>query len=89
MRGPMRGGTVYRMEDGGDAGALRAQDGCHIRPEETGATLWQRELAPMGVRLMMDVLGEIERGGDAAGFPQDERLATFEPGFPAAALADI
>jgi len=43
----------------------------------------------MGVRLMMDVLGDIERGGDVAGFPQDERLATFEPGFPTAALADI
>lgn len=81
MREPVTGGTIFWLDDGMDTGAIAAQDWCHIRVSDTAQELWRRDLAPMGLRLFMEVLSKIERG-EMPRKQQDESLATFEPGFP-------
>ena len=80
------GGTIYRMTDQVDGGPILAQDWCWIRPGDTPADLWRRDLAPMGLRLIERVLGELERGA-LEGAAQDESLATWEPAFARAPLS--
>lgn len=80
MREPMTGGTVYWMDDHADAGPIAGQEWCHVRPGDTPARLWRRDLAPMGLRLFRRVLGELDQGLMVAA-PQDAELATWEPGF--------
>jgi methionyl-tRNA formyltransferase len=87
MRERITGGTVYWMDDGADTGPVEAQDFCHILPGETPAELWQRALAPMGLRLLAETVGRLASGGQPNRAPQDERLATFEPAFAARQLA--
>lgn len=77
MREPVTGGTLYRMDDGADTGGILLQDWRHIRPDDTAQSLWQRELAPMGLRLFRQYLV----CPDIPAVPQDETLATFEPAF--------
>lgn len=89
MREPVTGGTLYRMDDGADTGPILLQDWCHIGPADSAATLWRRELAPMGLRLFSVALAELARGGTLPGQDQDEDLATWEPAFSGARLADI
>lgn len=72
------GGTLYRMDDGADTGDILLQDWCHIRPDDTAQSLWQRELAPMGLRLFRQYLRDWQHIEPQ---PQDEALATFEPAF--------
>lgn len=72
------GGTLYQMDDGADTGAILLQDWCHIRPDDTAQTLWQRELAPMGLRLFGQYLRDWQTIEPQL---QDEALATFEPAF--------
>lgn len=72
------GGTLYQMDDGADTGAILLQDWCHVRPDDTAQTLWQRELAPMGLRLFQQYLCDWQSIQPKV---QDETLATFEPAF--------
>lgn len=72
------GGSMYWMDDGADTGPIAAQDWCWIRPGDTPDLLWRRDLAPMGLRLLGQVLGNIECG-EVAKVCQDEELATWEP----------
>jgi len=72
------GGSVYWLNDKADAGEIAAQDWCFIRPGDDAASLWRRELAPMGCRLMQKVLSDIAAGKIVA-VPQEENLATWEP----------
>jgi methionyl-tRNA formyltransferase len=74
------GGTAYWMTDQADAGAIAAQDWCHIRPDDDPITLWRRELGPMGLRLFERVLNDLSEGRKVA-IRQDEALATWEPAF--------
>jgi methionyl-tRNA formyltransferase len=80
MREPVTGGTVYWMDDGADTGPIAAQDWCHVRPDDDAATLWRRDLAPMGLRLLKRVLEDLQ-AGIAHAEDQDEALATWEPAF--------
>lgn len=80
------GGTVYWMTDRADAGPIAAQDWCLVRPGDTPADLWRRELAPMGLRLIGKVLDDLTAGRVIAA-PQDESLATWEPAFKRPSLA--
>ena len=86
MREPVTGGTVYRLSDGVDAGPVIAQEFCFIRPGDTAAALWRRDLFPMGVRLLRSALQALERG-EAVLTPQDETIATWEPCFDRESLA--
>ncbi len=72
------GGSVYWMNEVADGGPIAAQDWCHIRSSDTPASLWRRELAPMGVRLLTKVI-EDARDGKIIRQHQDETLATWEP----------
>ena len=80
MREQMTGGTVYWMDDGADTGPIAAQDWCWIDQADTPETLWRDKLAPMGVRLIGQVLDQISAGHYPMK-PQDPALATWEPSF--------
>lgn len=78
MGEPVTGGTVYWLNEVMDGGPIALQDWCWIRPGDDARTLWRRSLFPMGVRLMEQVLSDVEHYF-AAKQRQDEELATFEP----------
>jgi len=80
MREPLAGGSVYWMTDRADAGPIAAQDWCHVRPDDDAATLWRRDLGPMGVRLLAQVVSDVA-AGRLVRVPQDDALATWEPAF--------
>ena len=72
------GGTVYWLDERVDGGDVAAQEWAFVRPGDTARELWRRDLAPIGVRLILRVLEDLERGVVVA-VPQDEALATWEP----------
>ena len=80
MGDAIAGGTVYWMDDGADTGPIAAQDWCHVHPDDNPRTLWRRALAPMGLRLLGQVLGELDRDIVTA-MPQTTAPATWEPAF--------
>ncbi|KVG24748.1 formyltransferase family protein [Burkholderia ubonensis] len=86
MRETVTGGTLYWLDDGADTGPIALQDWCHIRPEDTPASLWRRELGPMGLRLFAAALAMIEEG-ECRQLAQDPALATWEPAFHSKPLA--
>ena len=50
------GGTIYHLADRMDAGAIAAQDWCFVKKGETARELWERALAPLGLRLLGEVI---------------------------------
>ena len=76
---PIAGGSVYHLSGGMDAGALAAQDWCFVYPDDDAASLWRRALAPMGLRLLMKVVHDMETRGVADAIPQDPRAITLAP----------
>jgi methionyl-tRNA formyltransferase len=82
------GGTIFRLVDKGDAGPILAQEHCFIRPGDTAADLWRRELCPLALRLYRQVLAD-PLAALAAARPQDEALATWEPAFSRKPLAPV
>lgn len=72
------GGSAYWLTKNVDGGPIAAQDWCFVRPEWDHSDLWREELFPMGVRLLAQVLDDLEKGLLVA-IPQDETLATWEP----------
>ena len=81
---PIAGGSVYHLSGGMDAGALAAQDWCFVYPEDDAGSLWRRALAPMGLRLLMQVLAQIEERGYADAHEQDTKAVTLAPAIKAA-----
>jgi methionyl-tRNA formyltransferase len=77
---PIAGGSVYHLSDGMDEGPIAAQDWCFVYPDDDANTLWRRALAPMGLRLLMQVVTEIETRGYADRKEQDPRAVTLAPG---------
>jgi methionyl-tRNA formyltransferase len=75
-RDTIAGGSVYHLADGMDAGAIAAQDWCFVKRGETARELWERALAPMGLRLLVDVLRHVRQYGDLPATLQDEQFAT-------------
>lgn len=80
---PIAGGTVYHLADHMDAGAIAAQDWCFVGKDETARQLWERALAPMGQKLLAEVIDYARAHGTLPARPQDEQFATKAP-----ALAD-
>ena len=87
MHEPITGGSLYWMDDGADTGPVVAQDWCHVRPGDTAASLWRRDLAPMGLSLFDQVLGRLMDGDPCKGVAQDAELATWEPAWTPRILA--
>jgi methionyl-tRNA formyltransferase len=80
---PVAGGTVYHLAERMDAGAIAAQDWCFVGKTETARQLWERALAPMGLKLLGEVIDYVKVHGTLPARPQDEQFATDAP-----ALAD-
>lgn len=60
------GGTVYRLTDKTDGGDILRQELVWIKPGWTYHELW-RAIFPVGVRLLVDAVQDLERGGRAVG----------------------
>jgi methionyl-tRNA formyltransferase len=83
-RDPIAGGSVYHLAERMDAGGIAAQDWCFVRKGETARELWERALAPMGLRLLTDVVRYAAEQGKLPNKPQDEEFATLAPMLKAA-----
>ncbi|MGJ4888785.1 formyltransferase family protein [Bradyrhizobium sp. HKCCYLR20261] len=73
------GGTIYHLADRMDAGAIAAQDWCFVKKGETARELWERALAPLGLKLLGDVVESAKATGTIPAKPQDEQFATKAP----------
>lgn len=85
MRDIVAGGSVYWLNAGIDRGDILCQDWCWIPPKlyakppkEAAKELWQKELLPMGIRLMDKALTEVANGIYTK-IPQRQDVDTFEP----------
>lgn len=76
---PIAGGSVYHLADGWDAGAIAAQEWCFVAKGESARDLWERALAPMGLRLLTQVVQHARQHGVLPAKPQDPRFATKAP----------
>jgi methionyl-tRNA formyltransferase len=76
---PITGGTIYHLAERMDAGAIAAQDWCFVRKGETARELWERALAPLGLKLLGDVIDYGKTHGKLLAKPQDEQFATNAP----------
>jgi methionyl-tRNA formyltransferase len=78
MGDKVAGGSVYWLTDVVDGGPIAAQGWCFTRPGDTPSGLWQRELFPLGLRLIAKALDDLD-AGLIVSVPQDQALATWEP----------
>ena len=76
---PIAGGTVYHLADRMDAGAIAAQDWVFVRKGETARELWERALAPLGQKLLGEVIDYAKVHKALPAKPQDEQFATQAP----------
>jgi methionyl-tRNA formyltransferase len=76
---PIAGGTVYHLADQMDAGAIAAQDWVFVKKGETARQLWERALAPLGLRLLGEVVKYAAAHKSLPAKPQDEEFATNAP----------
>lgn len=76
---PIAGGTIYHLADRMDAGAIAAQDWCFVRKGETARELWERALAPLGLKLLADVIDYVKVHKALPSKAQDEQFATLAP----------
>jgi methionyl-tRNA formyltransferase len=73
------GGTVYHLANRMDAGAIAAQEWCFVKKNETARELWERALAPLGQKLLGDVIDYAKTHDSLPARPQDEQFATQAP----------
>lgn len=73
------GGTIYHLADKMDAGAIAMQDWCFVRKGETARELWERALAPLGLKLIGRLVRHANQHGSIPSLPQDEQFATRAP----------
>jgi methionyl-tRNA formyltransferase len=76
---PIAGGSIYHLADRMDAGAIAAQDWVFVKKGETARDLWERALAPLGLRLLGEVIDYARAHGSLPAKPQDEQFATKAP----------
>lgn len=76
---PIAGGTIYHLADQMDAGAIAVQDWCFVKKGETARELWERALAPLGQRLLAEVIDYAATHNCIPARPQDEQFATNAP----------
>jgi methionyl-tRNA formyltransferase len=76
---PIAGGTIYHLADRMDAGAIAAQEWCFVKKGETARELWERALAPLGLKLLADVIDYAKTHKTLPAKPQDEQFATRAP----------
>jgi methionyl-tRNA formyltransferase len=76
---PIAGGSVYHLADGWDKGGIAAQDWCFVAKNDDARSLWERALAPMGLKLLCDVVAHARDTGKLPDLKQDESFATKAP----------
>jgi methionyl-tRNA formyltransferase len=76
---PIAGGTVYHLADRMDAGAVAAQEWVFVKKGETARELWERALAPLGIKLLGEVIDYAKAHKTLPAKPQDEQFATRAP----------
>jgi methionyl-tRNA formyltransferase len=76
---PIAGGTIYHLADRMDAGAIAIQEWCFVRKGETARELWERTLAPLGQKLLAEVIDYAIAHRTLPSKPQDEQFATRAP----------
>ncbi len=76
---PIAGGTVYHLADRMDAGAIAAQEWVFVKKGETARELWERALAPLGQKLLGEVIDYANTHKTLPATPQDEQFATLAP----------
>ena len=76
---PIAGGTIYHLADRMDAGAIAAQEWVFVKKGETARELWERALAPLGQKLLGDVINYAKIHKSLPAKPQDEQFATLAP----------
>jgi methionyl-tRNA formyltransferase len=76
---PIAGGSIYHLADRMDAGAIAAQDWVFVKKGETARELWERALAPLGQRLLGEVIDYAKAHKTLPAKPQDEQFATKAP----------
>jgi methionyl-tRNA formyltransferase len=76
---PIAGGTVYHLADRMDAGAIAAQEWVFVKKGETARELWERALAPLGQKLLGEVIDYAKTHKTLPATPQDEQFATLAP----------
>src|ERR1700742_3829137 len=76
---PIAGGTVYHLADRMDAGEIAAQDWVFVKKGETARELWERALAPLGLRLLAEVIDYGKTHKSLPAKAQDEEFATNAP----------
>jgi methionyl-tRNA formyltransferase len=76
---PIAGGTVYHLADRMDAGAIAAQEWCFVKKGETARELWERALAPLGQKLLAEVIDYAKVHNALPAKPQDDQFATKAP----------
>jgi len=76
---PIAGGSVYHLADRMDAGAIAAQEWVFVKKGETARELWERALAPLGYKLLADVIDHAKAHGSLPAKAQDEQFATKAP----------
>ncbi|MBR1221868.1 methionyl-tRNA formyltransferase [Bradyrhizobium sp. U87765 SZCCT0131] len=79
---PIAGGTIYHLADRMDAGAIVVQDWCFVKKGETARELWERALAPLGLKLLAQAIDHAKAFGTLPAKPQDEAFATKAPALP-------
>jgi len=77
------GGSIYHLAEKMDAGAIAAQDWCFVRKGETARELWERALAPLGQKLLGEVVDYAEIHDSLPAKPQDEQFTTLAPSLTA------
>lgn len=76
---PIAGGSVYHLAERMDAGAIAAQEWCFVKKNETARELWERALAPLGQKLLGEVIDYAKIHHTLPAKPQDEQFATKAP----------
>lgn len=76
---PIAGGTIYHLADRMDAGAIAAQEWVFVKKGETARELWERALAPLGQKLLAEVIDYAKVHKALPARPQDEQFATLAP----------
>ena len=76
---PIAGGSVYHLADRMDAGAIAVQDWVFVKKGETARELWERALAPLGQKLLAEVIDYAKTHKVLPAKVQDEQFATKAP----------
>lgn len=85
MGDPIAGGSVYWLSNRVDGGPIAASEHVHVAPGTTASDLWRDQLFPLGIRLLCQVIGDLNRGRIVR-IPQDDACATWEPSWDRPAM---